>query len=482
MADPDTETLRRSVVKLFTVIKEPNFYKPWELAYQHTSGGSACIVEGNRILTNAHVVAHQLYVQALKPGDTKKYSARVLHVDHDTETALLTVDDPKFFEGTVPVRFGELPPRNAEVTVYGFPIGGNELCVTAGVISRIEVRTYTHSQRNLLALQTDAAINPGNSGGPVFMDGELVGIAFQSYKRKDLQKAGYVVPIPVIRHMFEDLEDGAISGVPDLGVYWQKIENAALRDWLGLAGDQTGVRVSRVLYGSSAYEALSVDDVICAIDGTAVACDGTIALRDQDRVNFEHLISRRQVGATVEVTVLREGKLLRVPITLRAFVALVPKPRPDRLPTYFIFGGLVFTPLSYEYIHEWEWAREHHRYCNYAYETFPSERRKHVVVMREVLAHEVNLGYHQMKEAVVERVNGIAITEIRDVVRALEAPLGNFHIIETDNHGPRNESHRSDYDSSHGTRVVLDAKAAARATPEILAQHGIPADRSTDLR
>src|SRR5580765_7921065 len=72
MADVDAETLRRSVVKLFTVVKEPNYYKPWELSHQHASGGSACIVEGNRILTNAHVVAHQLYVQALKPGDTRK--------------------------------------------------------------------------------------------------------------------------------------------------------------------------------------------------------------------------------------------------------------------------------------------------------------------------------------------------------------------------------------------------------------------------
>src|SRR5262245_33529398 len=115
--ETQTEILRRSVVKLFTVIKEPNYYKPWELAHQHTSGGSACIVPGNRSLTNAHVVANQLYVQALKPGDTKKYKARVLHVDHDTETALLTVDDETFFEGTVPVHFGELPPRHANVSV-----------------------------------------------------------------------------------------------------------------------------------------------------------------------------------------------------------------------------------------------------------------------------------------------------------------------------------------------------------------------------
>jgi S1-C subfamily serine protease len=472
---------RRSVVKLFTVVKEPNFYKPWELAHQHTSGGSGCIVDGNRILTNAHVVAHQLFSQVLKPGDSKKYSARVLHVDHDTETALLTVDDPKFFEGTVPVVFGELPPRNAKVTVHGFPIGGNELCVTAGVISRIEVRTYTHSQRNLLAMQTDAAINPGNSGGPVFLDGKLIGIAFQSYKRKDLEKGGYVVPIPIIRHMFDDLTDGAISGVPDLGAYWQKLENEALREFHGLAPDAAGVRVSRILHGSSAHGALEIDDVITAIDGVAIASDGTIALREQDRVQFEHLVSRKQVGETIAVDVLRRGARHEVSVTLAPYVSLIPPPRPDRRPTYFVFAGLLFTPLSYEYINEWEWARDHHRYQSFIHEGFPSVRRKQIVVIHQVLAHAINLGYHQMREMVVERINGVDIAEVADVVRAFASPQGKFHVIETDYHGPRSESDRSDYHTSYGTRIVLDASQTAKATAEILEQHGIPRDRSTDL-
>jgi S1-C subfamily serine protease len=403
------ETLRRSVVKLFTVVKEPNYYKPWELAHQHTSGGSACIVEGNRILTNAHVVAHQLFVQALKPGDSKKYNARVLHVDHDRETALLTVDDAAFFEGTIPVRFGELPPRNAEVTVYGFPVGGNELCVTKGVVSRIEVRTYTHSQRNLLAMQTDAAINPGNSGGPVFMNDELVGIAFQSYKRKDLEKSGYVVPVPVIRNTLTDLEDGAIAGVPDLGVYWQKIENEALRAYLGVTADQSGVRVSRVLFGSSAHEHLQIDDVILSVDGAPVASDGTVVLRDHDRVQFEHMISRRQVGETIDLAILRGRAPTKVEITLRPYVSLVPPPQPDRRPSYFMVAGLLFTPLSYEYINDWEWARDHHKYGTMSWDSFPSERRRQVVVIHQVLAHEINLGYHQMREMIFERINGIEI-------------------------------------------------------------------------
>jgi hypothetical protein len=349
------------------------------------------------------------------------------------------------------------------------------------VVSRIEVRTYTHSQRNLLALQTDAAINPGNSGGPVFMDGELVGIAFQSYKRKDLEKAGYVVPIPVIRHMFDDLTDGKITGVPDLGVYWQKIESDTLREYLGLA-EQTGVRISRVVHGSSAHGVLEIDDVITHVEGTAVASDGSIILREHDRVSFEHLVSEKQVGAALDVSIIRRGEAKTVKLTLGHYVSLVPLPQPDRRPSYLIFAGLLFTPLSYEYMHDWDWAEKHHRYRQLAYEEFPSEHRKQIVLLPQILVHDINLGYHQMREAVVERINGIAITEMKDVVRALERPAGKWHVIETDDHGPRSESRRSDYHSAHGTRIVIDASRAERATIEILAQHGIPADRSPDLR
>jgi S1-C subfamily serine protease len=481
MADAEiTETLRRSVVKLFTVVKEPNHYQPWDLEYQKTSGGSACIVAGNRILTNAHVVSHQLYVQALKPGDSKKYTARVLHVDHDTETALLTVDDPAFFEGTIAVRFGELPPRNAKVSVYGFPMGGNELCITAGIVSRIEVRPYTHSQRHLLSLQTDAAINPGNSGGPVFMNDQLIGIAFQSYKQKDLEKSGYVVPIPIIRHLFDDLDDGQITGVPDLGIFWQKIENDSLRDYAGLTGGRTGVLVTRVVHGSSADGALHEGDVLTAIDGVAVACDGSILLRSHDRVHFSHLVSCHQVGSSVAVEILRRGEPIQLAIELRKLAALVPPPQPARRPSYFIFAGLVFLPLTYDYMATWKWENVAPRFRHYYYSRLPSERHEQIVLVNQVLAHDINVGYHQVHGAVVERINGFDIVSMRDVPRALQSPVGTFHVIELDYHGIRGDS--SDYHASYGTRIVIDAARAASATAEILAQNGIASDRSPDLR
>ena len=64
-----------------------------------------------------------------------------------------------------------------------FPIGGESISVTSGVVSRIEVTSYVHGAAELLGVQIDAAINSGNSGGPAFNNrGQCVGIAFQSLK------------------------------------------------------------------------------------------------------------------------------------------------------------------------------------------------------------------------------------------------------------------------------------------------------------
>ena len=82
--------------------------------------------------------------------------------------ALLTVEDDAFWEGSEPVQFGSLPQLQDAVAVVGYPIGGDTMSVTSGVVSRIEVTSYVHGSSELLGIQIDAAINSGNSGGPAF--------------------------------------------------------------------------------------------------------------------------------------------------------------------------------------------------------------------------------------------------------------------------------------------------------------------------
>ena len=157
---------------------------------------------------------------------------------------MLTVENDEFWEGVSPLQFGDLPALQVAVTVVGYPIGGDTISVTSGVVSRIEILSYVHGSTELLGLQVgtfgailivcvdsshypvlmsldmihvqiDAAINSGNSGGPAFNDkGHCVGIAFQSLKHEDAENIGYVIPTPVIMHFIQDYEkNGAYTGI-----------------------------------------------------------------------------------------------------------------------------------------------------------------------------------------------------------------------------------------------------------------------------
>ncbi|CAF3655363.1 unnamed protein product [Rotaria sp. Silwood1] len=97
----------------------------------------------------------------------KKYPGRVLHIAHECDLVIMTVDDDKFWDKVEPLTFNNDVPRLEEsIIVVGYPIGGDNLSVTKGAVSRVVMSTYSHSVEYLLTTQIDAAINPGNSGGP----------------------------------------------------------------------------------------------------------------------------------------------------------------------------------------------------------------------------------------------------------------------------------------------------------------------------
>src|SRR5436190_23596577 len=124
--------------------------------------------------------------------DPMKYIATVDHITNYCDLALHKVIDPSFFNDTKPLGIGGIPELESTVSVFGYPIGGERLSVTQGVVSRVDFRTYTHSVVDShLSIQIDAAINPGNSGGPVLQDGKVVGVAFQGYSGDVAQNVGY---------------------------------------------------------------------------------------------------------------------------------------------------------------------------------------------------------------------------------------------------------------------------------------------------
>jgi len=104
-----------SVVKVLVTNNRMDYYRPWQSIGVNKTTGSGAIINGNRILTNAHIVSDHTFIQVKKSQDPKKYTASVIAVGHDCDLALLSVDDPSFFEGDPIVRNG----RASSVAGYG---------------------------------------------------------------------------------------------------------------------------------------------------------------------------------------------------------------------------------------------------------------------------------------------------------------------------------------------------------------------------
>jgi S1-C subfamily serine protease len=454
-----TEMINRSVVKIIVTYRQPNFYQPWQYKSPQTRIGSGFVVDGGKIVTNAHIVDDGVFIEVKKSNDPKKYRASVAIVGHQCDLALVTVDDPTFYDGVAPLPLGPLPQPLDAVSAFGFPQGGAEISITQGVVSRIEQTRYTHSGDTLLAVQIDAAINPGNSGGPVTKDGKVVGVAMQALVSGD--NIGYIIPAPIVKHFLDDVADGVFDGFPAIGVEVELAESPALKSYYGLADGESGVLVKRVVYGSSADGALAVEDVITHIDGVCVADDGTVPLNDRLRVEGAYLTQKRQVGETMTVSFIRAKEKRRARLTLVREEALVEK-RFDTPPRYLIYGGLVFTPLTVNLLQEWgpEWVkRSPPPWMSLARSGYRDGKRKEVVALRGVLAHRVNAGYHRLDNETVTAVNGRPIAAMDDLTEALAMGEGEYTVIETE----------------EKTRIVIRHDEAVAAMPEILTRYGVPA-------
>jgi len=329
-----------AIVKVYAVSDPPDYLNPWNMMGPSSVTGSGAVIEGNRILTNAHVVSDLTFIQVRRYGDTQRYPARLLAISHQCDLALITVDDPSFFQGIDPLPTGDLPATNQEVLVYGFPMGGDTLSITKGVVSRIEHQPYVHSSITLLAGQIDAAINPGNSGGPVIVDGKIVGVVMQGIPSS--QNIGYMVPAPIIKHFFEDLSDEQLDGFPNLGVYMQYMENPDIREKYTMPVNITGVLVNQVIPGSSADGIIQPGDVILSIDDSPIANDGTVEFRAKERTNLAYIVQKHQIGDDLNLKILRNGKVQNLSVNLSSSYEknwLIPYEQYETLPTYYIYGG-----------------------------------------------------------------------------------------------------------------------------------------------
>jgi len=460
-----------SIVRIYNVRNNYDYRNPWQMTGQSSGTGSGCIIDGNRILTNAHVISNSTFVQVRKAGEARRYTARVYAISHLSDLAVLIVEDQSFFENSQPLKIGDLPHVRDKVAVYGFPRGGTQMSITEGVVSRIEHTNYSHSSAYLLTCQIDAAVNPGNSGGPIILDNKIVGVAFQSITGS--QNISYMIPAPLVNHFLTDINNnnGIYRGFPELGIFTQRMENPDLREFYHMEQNQSGVRITNVIHGSAAENVLYIDDIILSIENNKIENDGSVEFRPGERTSLNYLIQRKFIDDVISLKVLRDGEILDLEVKLTVpmnSTRLIPHEQYDVAPTYYIIGGLIFSPLTRNYLGIWGStfaANAPPRLLDLYYNGFRTEDRKEIILLSRVLADEINLGYHDIHNVVITKINNKVISTMKDVVYAFENNDRTYHVIE--------------YET--GRQIILRKDQVEQFNNRIMQTYRIGADRSGDL-
>lgn len=462
--------IANAVVKVFSTLRYPDASRPWTKQAPSEVTASGVVIEGKRILTNAHAVlfASQVQVQANEAGD--KISATVVAVASGIDLAILKLDDESFFNTHAPIaRANVLPQIKDAVLAYGFPTGGTSLSITKGIVSRIEFASYNYPVAGL-RIQIDAAINAGNSGGPAVAADRMIGIAFSRFS--DAQNIGYIIPNEEIELFMQDIADGHYDGKPAMYDDLQTLENPALRAFLKLDKSVQGMVVHRPLHTDASYP-LKEWDVITHIADVPIDDQGMIKFGEDLRVNFRYLLQRVAKQGKVSLTLVRAGKTLQVQLPVPSErPMLIPEMNGD-YPSYFVYGPLVFSKATHEFL-----ALINNANILQALSFMRSplvidrgdapdmDRTELVIVSSPFFPHKLAKGYSNPSGAVLYSVNSARVHSLRHLVALLRDLKDEFVTFEFEQHG--------------GEALVFSTKEMVAVTEEVLTDNGVRAQGSSD--
>ena len=409
------QDVRNAVVQIFNQGHDVNFQYPWQNGDMVSGSGTGVIIAGNRILTNAHVVDNSLLLQVRKVGSDKKFTAEVAFMSDERDLALVTVKDPEFFRGTEAMSLGALPLLGDEVTTYGFPVGGTQLAITRGVVSRIDYDVYAHSGYPNLICQVDAAINPGASGGPAIVNGHLAGLNFQGLPSAKAANVGYIIPPPVIESFLKDIADGKVDGVPEIAVVTQSTENPQLRQRYALAEQDGGVLITSLSGLEKEKGLFKEGDVVVSIDGQSIGNDSTVRFATADRIDMNILIARRQLGESLPISVIREGKKIDIsyPLTYTLKDArILPGHQSNFVPDYEVIGGLVVVEVNQDMMRGWKFIPPVVDIQRFEYRKTGAAVEDRLLMVINILPDEMNIGYEYLQFSIIGKVNNVPVSNL----------------------------------------------------------------------
>lgn len=273
---------------------------------ENSLGSGVIVSPDGVIVTNHHVIKARGQAEIIVAlADKREFPAKVILKDERTDLAVLRLDAPGTtfpyleFEDSESLEVGDI------VMAIGNPFGVGQT-VTSGIVSAL-ARTRVGVSDYQFFIQTDAAINPGNSGGAlVDIHGRLVGVNTAIYsKTGGSHGIGFAIPANMVRQVVQSALEGGKVRRPWFGARLQSVTRG-IAESLGI-DRPAGALVQQVRENSPAARAgLRTGDVIVQIEDKAVS----------DPQAFRYRFTTRPIGQSVDVVIIRNQKLVTVPVPL----------------------------------------------------------------------------------------------------------------------------------------------------------------------
>lgn len=442
-----------SVVKVFISASSSNYLHPWQSPNIFNYMGSGAIIEGNKIITTAHLISDTNLIEIQKENDSKKYEATIKYISHQADLALLEVKDKSFFENTKPLSINQTVNPKDEITVLAYPFGRDTILTTKGFVSKVEYVNYIWSKKNLPAIQIDVTTNSTNSGGAVVdTKGNLVGIPMM--KLKDSTNVAYIIPSVIINTFLEDVKDGKVDGFFTTSTLINYIENENMKKYYGLENGN-GVLVTSLDFNE---KNLKINDVILSINGKNIANNGTIETT-LGKINFNFEFHIKQIGEKVKLKVLRDKQIIDVDYLIKNETSLI-NTEYSQEARYVIFGGLVFTPLTNNYLAEIKNEASTIDMLFFNQKQKEYNLTEPIIWMETIFSHKVNKGYSS-GFYILESVNDIKVKNFKHLVEILDTTTSEYLV----------------FSFLQNKKVILNTKEARENFKDIERIYGLKSDR-----
>ena len=431
-AATDPQRVKIGVVSLRVTVQEFDESQPWNKRPERVTAGSALVLREKLLLTTADMVRNATLIEVRKRGRYPNYQAEAVVVNYEVDLALLKVDAPGFWRDLTPLPISGMPARSGRFEINRWRNGGRFEQGTGEVVE-FRVATSRFGTLELPMLRGSTGMTGLGWAEVLTLNGEVIGI-MTGHGDQGLR----AVPGPVLRRFIAGLKQDGSIGFAHRGFTWQRLNQTAMRRSFGLSENSAGVLVRRVYGGGTGTEMLKEGDILIRIGENTIDPEGQIDHRLYGQILFTIALNDT-LEKTIPATVIRNGKTMEIRLRRAQFGAEDYRIHPyefDRPADFEVFGGLVVQELSLDYLRQWgaDWQQKApaRLVIEYALNALrgKGEKSEKVLIVTKVLSDPVNLGYEEVTNAILVRVNGNTPASLDDFRSALRLPSNGFHTIE----------------------------------------------------